>query len=313
MNKQKIKSSIQKIKIDKKRRKQILGILGILIVGLLVKELASVWPEAKLYVANADYTTLAVSTFMYMLGMFLNGVAWCVILRFLDKTILMSDCMNIHFTSAFARYIPGGIWGLVGKAVECRTRGVDKSVVYFSILIEYAYIVSTAASFILLLVPGSDINYIQVLCIGLVLIVVGLFVLSLAYKHPKVQEIWELFREMIQRMSVMQIVQVAIIYLVSWALIGGGFMLLGKAFFEMSSDESLKLVAFYPVSWVVGFLSPFPNGIGAREWCLNIFLGMSYATEITVLISCLSRVWATVGECISYAIFKVCYLIHKRR
>ncbi len=313
MNKETLKASIKKLNIDKKRRKQILGAIGILIVGLLVQELVSVWPEAKLYVANANYVTLTISTISYMLGMFLNGVAWCIILRFLDKTIPMSDCMNIHFTSAFARYIPGGIWGLVGKAVECRSRGVDKSVVYFSILIEYAYIVSTAASFILLLVPGSDINYLYVLVIGMGLAVVGVLALTLLYKHAKVREICDLFKEMIQRMTVIQILQVAIIYLVSWALIGVGFMWLGKAFFEIASDESLKLVAFYPVSWVIGFLSPFPNGIGVREWCLNIFLGMSYATEITVLISCLSRVWATVGECISYGIFKVCYLIHKRR
>lgn len=299
--------------MDKAKRKKLLMLLGIVVIGFLLKDLIEVWPEAKLYIINANYGVLILSVVLYMLGMFLNGVAWCMIVRVLDKTISMLDCMNIQFTSAFARYLPGGIWGIVGKSVACCNGGVDKSVVYFSILIEYAFIVSTAASFVLLLIPGSGISIFYIIPIIITLVVLGVVILYFLYnKVKKVHEIIELCRVMIQRMKAVDIVRITIIYLVSWALIGGGFMVLGRSFFTITAEEAVRFIACYPVSWVAGFLSPFPNGIGMREWCLNFFLGLTYAAEITILVSCLSRVWATVGDVVSYGIFKLCYIIKKR-
>ncbi len=300
--------------MDKAKRKKILMLLGLVVIGFLLKDLIEVWPEAKIYIINADRRVLAISVILYMLGMFINGVAWCTILRVLDKTISMLECMNIQFTSAFARYLPGGIWGIVGKSVVCCDKGVDKSVVLFSILIEYVFIVSTAASFVLLLLPGSGLNFMYVFFAIIILALIGLLVLKLLYKKvKKVNEIIDLCFLMIKRMKVLDVVKITIIYVVSWALIGSGFMVLGCSFFEITVNEAIKFVACYPVSWVAGFLSPFPNGIGIREWCLNFFLGLTYAAEITILVSCLSRVWATVGDVVQYGIFKVYYKIMKGR
>lgn len=301
------------MKSKKNIRKAILTAISFLIIGLLIRELVLIWPQAVEYLVHANVWRLTVSVLLYGVGFFLNGYAWCFILRLIDDRIPLIECLNIQFTTAFARYIPGGIWSMVGKAVTCHSLGVKTADVNFSILIEYAFIVATAASFVLLILYQSSLDFLLLAKIALALLLLALVVFALSYRYIKHHKLWKMMCEVVQKFSLRQLVQIAAIYIVSWFAIGMGFMVLGQSFFEISFAESVKLVGLYPVSWVVGFLSPFPNGMGVREWCIKVFMGVSYAAEFTVLISVLSRLWASVSECLLYALFKGYYLIAKHK
>ncbi len=293
-------------------KKAILTALSFLIIGLLIRELILIWPDAVVYIVGANAWLLSVSVVLYGVGFFLNGFAWCYILRQIDDRIPLLECLNIQFTTAFARYIPGGIWSMVGKAVTCRNLGVRTSDVNFSILIEYAFIASTAASFALLIIFQSSLPLLWIGAGLLGLLLLAALVFCLCYRWIKNIKLFQMLVAAVQKFSIPQLAKIAGIYLTSWCLIGFGFMVLGQAFFAIDLFESIKMIGLYPVSWVIGFLSPFPNGMGVREWCIKVFMGASYAAEVTILVSVLSRLWATVSECLMFALFKGYYLCKRQ-
>ena len=85
------------------------------------------------------------------------------------------------------------------------------------------------------------------------------------------------------------------------------------AFDQVSLEQAFYLVLSYPICWVVGFLSPSPNGLGVREGVMQFLLTGMYTDSLLVLITVTSRLWTIVGEVLSFAIFKPLYLVAKRQ
>ena len=106
--------------------------------------------------------------------------------------------------------------------------------------------------------------------------------------------------------------QVLLRYVGAWLVTGAGLIVLVSAFSEINVLQGLYLVLSYPVSWVVGFLSPSPNGMGVREWILRILLGESQAHELVLLIVVTTRIWTILGEILAFAGFKLYYLLAGR-
>ena len=102
-------------------------------------------------------------------------------------------------------------------------------------------------------------------------------------------------------------------YAAAWAVTGMGLILLVSAFSDTGFMQDIILMLSYPVSWVVGFLSPSPNGMGIREAILRILLGGSQAHELVLLIVVTSRIWTILGEIAAFAGFKLYYLLTRRK
>ena len=69
----------------------------------------------------------------------------------------------------------------------------------------------------------------------------------------------------------------------------------------------------YPISWVVGFLSPSPNGMGVREGVLRLLLGERYSYELLLLITLTTRIWTILGEVVAFAGFESYYHLRTKK
>ena len=94
---------------------------------------------------------------------------------------------------------------------------------------------------------------------------------------------------------------------------GTGLLVLVAAFSDFDLLQGICLVLSYPVSWVAGFLSPSPNGMGIREGILKILLGERQAHELVLLIVVTTRIWTILGEIAAFSGFKLYYWITGRR
>ena len=106
--------------------------------------------------------------------------------------------------------------------------------------------------------------------------------------------------------------QVLLRYVGAWLVTGVGLLLLVAAFSDFDLLQGVYLVLSYPVSWVVGFLSPSPNGMGIREGILRILLGERQAHELVLLIVVTTRIWTILGEIVAFAGFQLYYWMSGR-
>ena len=102
-------------------------------------------------------------------------------------------------------------------------------------------------------------------------------------------------------------------YVLVWLFTGAGLVVMALAFMKLDVLQAVSLVLAYPVSWVTGFLSPSPNGMGVREGILQLLLGFSYEAGPLLLIVLTTRIWTILGEVLAVGGFQLYYKISEKR
>ncbi len=305
---------------DKNIKKQIIKIvglcIGLLILWFMIREFISNWSDIKPYLSNMNIGLFSFAILIYAAAFLLTGVNWSQILWKMDRGPGKKEYLNIHMVSALTRYIPGGIWSIVGKAFLCNKKGVDKQAVTVSIILEYVFQIVSSGLFFVLFIPllvhtesgiletwGTGILTLLILFLLPFGINLGIRILSKIMKRS-IGEI---------RLSKKDIYLTLIRYTAVWLLTGFGLIVLMSAFNGVEFLQGLYLMLSYPVSWVAGFLSPSPNGMGVREGILKILLGESQAQELILLIVLTSRIWTIIGEIVAFIGFKIYYLLSGKK
>lgn len=291
-------------------------IVGLLIIWFMVKEIVDNWSAIKPYLSNMKIPLFILSIIIYAAAFLMTGYNWTYLLWKMEKGPGRREYLNAHMVSALARYIPGGIWSIVGKAYFCNQKGVSKQATTVSIILEYVFQIVSSGLFFVALIPflfqtGMQTALIYLCMAGVILILVilpncinlGIKVLSRILK----KDCGEI------RLKRGFVYQVLLRYAGAWIVTGIGLIVLVSAFSNTDFMQGIILILSYPVSWVVGFVSPSPNGMGIREAILRILLGDSQAHELVLLIVVTSRIWTILGEVVAFAGFKIYYMLTRRK
>ena len=131
----------------------LLDKIHFIILWFLVKEFISNWEDIKPYLSQLKIGWLVFAVIVYALCFMGTGFNWAYMQWQMDKSIHWVEYLNIHMTSAFARYIPGGIWNIVGKAYMCTSKGANKSAVTSSMILEYVFQIISSGFFLLFFLP----------------------------------------------------------------------------------------------------------------------------------------------------------------
>lgn len=289
----------------KKVLKCIGFILGIYIVYILLQDVIENRKILYTYFMESNKVFILLSIAVFTIAFFVNGYTWAFIIRKIKSSTNLLELLNVQFSTAFARFIPGGIWGSVGKIVVCSNIGIEKKIVGYTVFLEYMISVFTSVLFGIFFIPlltGFSIPYIVLI----IIFVLSPIIFSVFYNQI-VSFILKLIKKDIDKISleIKTMFSAISLYILSWALNGIALLLLVNAFYEISIVEAMYLIASYPVSWVIGFVSPTPNGIGVREWCISFLLGATTISSISVIVGVLARVCSTIGECIVYILIKL--------
>jgi uncharacterized membrane protein YbhN (UPF0104 family) len=245
-----------------------------------------------------DFFPLILSVLLLWTGYVLSALSWWNILYRHKIPITVKQAIVSHGQAIFAKYIPGKIWTVLGRASKVASythKGVSE-LSFISLKEQLLYLL---VGILISIVPvyilyGFSLVFLIVLLSG-----IGLF-LIVFNKTIHILLLWVVGKLMKRKpelplMSIKNGLKLSVYNLflwISWTL--------GFYFFVYSFNEnfSLDLAFVFPISVVYGVLAIImPGGVGVREGIITGYLVLSgIELEVATTISVLSRLWFVVGE-----------------
>jgi glycosyltransferase 2 family protein len=219
-------------------------VLVVVALGFCVRALTREWSRVSDALATASYGWLAVALVCAAVAMTLIGLRWRACLAAVGAEPLPGhgEVVRWYYAGELGKYLPGGVWPVLGRGELARRGGIGRSAAYASVALSLAALYGAA-----------------VLPLGLVLL------------HPRVVEsvrggISRVARRPIELRApdLATIARLLVSYLPAWVAVAGCSVAIGRALDVGGSPW--RLAAATILSWVVGFAAvPVPAGAGIRE------------------------------------------------
>jgi hypothetical protein len=239
-------------------------VAGIFVTRALIRE----WDEVRAGLEDARPLWLVFAGLLAIGGMTAIAVPWRRALHLLGADLPMADTVARYYVGEIGKYVPGGIWPVLGRGELARRGGVARVPAYTSVALSLAALY-LAAMFVAVagapaIVGGGD-------DVGRYLWVLALLPVGVALLHHSVLERGRALGEKLLRRSVDaaiprwrdSLVLVAQ-YIPAWLFIGTATWAVARG---LGQDVSwLDVAPAAVLSWIVGFvLVPVPGGVGVRE------------------------------------------------
>jgi len=317
---QRLLSSMAKRKIDlssnslvamKGKWKTLQYILVLVIFVCLGISLLKNWDDVREYKWHFQYSFLAFS-FLLLVGIsFFLAFNWGLALRLFSQNLGWRQSTKIWLLSQIAKYLPGGIWNLVGRVYWCEREGIPKIETVGSIVLETVLILLSGVIVVFSIsVLGVDIGLKGSRVLYLVAILGGLFVLLLTPStwNKGLNFALRLLGKGEMRFDFdnnrrSDVLVLLVLYILAAIISGISFYLFTLSIYPLPFAALLPIMGIHWVSFILGFISPFvPSGLGIREGMLALLLSYYLPTSAAIIISLLARIWLIIGELIGTAI-----------
>jgi hypothetical protein len=168
------------------------------------------------------------------------------------------DALRIHVLNLPARYLPGGIWHTVGRAVDYIGQGIERNQLGAFVLLENAL-----AAAITLILGGASVWHFQIAAEWRKIALLG----ALAAAIMLVLLPLLLQRSTLAMVSYAGYAKSVGIMLVFWCVAAATFVLFTHSFPEaIESTSIIEVGGAYLFSWGLGFIAFFaPQGLGIFE------------------------------------------------
>ncbi|MEM1029192.1 MAG: lysylphosphatidylglycerol synthase domain-containing protein [Myxococcota bacterium] len=250
---------------------------GLLVyVGYTVK---SQWAAAgPVPFPSVGWLAASVATLILYYAMILEN--WRSVMAALGARLARGAAFRIVFVANLAKFLPGGIWNLVGRVALCRAAGVPVAAATVSVVVELTAQVAAMAA---MAVVGWSGAVEPLLPFGrsAMLPLVGLVV---AGTHPRMVNgvlatAERLTGRSFPRMEIRYRAMLGLLvrYMGAWAVLCVAFALFGRALGGAMAvgtfEAALRHVGAISVSWLAGLLAfVVPGGLGVREVLLTKLL-----------------------------------------
>ena len=258
-------------------------VLGGLAVGFVVRTLVHEWPRVSEDLKHADLRFLGLAAVCAALGMTSIGWAWRSVMRVLGVDAPLSRVIPWYYVGELGKYVPGGIWPVLGRGELARNGGVPRSRAYASVAMSlgvlYLAAMFVAAAFLPFGLSGG--TGFSPWMLALLALPVGVVVLH----HEVLGRLVDLVGRVsgraidlpipVWRDSLLLVAR----YVPTCLFIGTATWAVGRA---TTTDISYPRVMFATIlSWVVGFLAvPVPSGAGIREAVLYATSGLTKSQSV---------------------------------
>ena len=288
------------------RLSTVAGVVVAVLGGVFVaRRLAVGWTEYKDLIVDARWGWLLIALPLAAVGMTSVGMVWRRIIIALGGDVSRREIFVWYQLGQMAKYLPGGVWPLMGRGEMATRGGTKRSLAYNSVALSMgsAYLCATLVSAALLpLVILTDDDLGGGLWV-FVLIPIGLLGL-----HPAVLgRVFGLAERVLGGGGEHQVppwtesVKLVLRHTVSWLCIG-----VSTWFVALTFDPHAPLihVVFAGVlSWVTGFIVVFvPGGLGVREAAFTAAAGGALSPEIAATVAVVSRLVFMSGDALGAAV-----------
>lgn len=276
---------------------------ALLWMGDLVRQ---AWPTLVETCTRLSLPWMVVAMIACLAGTALQGENFHLLVRDLGGASLSrSRTYALQFIAHLVRHMPGRFWGIAYQIA--RTRGEISA---SALLIVHTVLAAAAAYFtgwcaLTILAFGKSVS------LGLVAAVGGALLLLLSVPLARAAarigdrlptlpgrfgRVQLQLVDAIARMPVGAALHFHLIVLVGWLLYLGAWALFGEAYPGLDAGQGLRIVAYYSLAWIVGFLAVFtPSGLGVRE---VVFLGLAseFPADVLATTAILGRVWLLLND-----------------
>lgn len=263
-------------------------VIGVAACAFVVNELASEWSRVRESLLDASPAWIAVGLVLCALGMTCVAWAWTDVFTILGARVDRGRTIAWYYVGELGKYVPGGVWPVLGRGELARRGGVPGPVAY----------ASTALSLVTLYLSGMLVAVALLPFAlggqgpGAAALVLVLLPLGLGALHPRVlTPALDLVRRLTKRPLAVEIppwrdsVVAVVRYAPAWVFNAAGTVAVAHA--VAPDDGSVARIAFATVlSWVAGLLAvPVPAGAGVRETVFIAASGLPSELGATVAVA----------------------------
>lgn len=264
------------------------AVIGIAGVAFVVRTLVTRREEVGDALSGAEPAPLLLSLLLGLAAMGSIGWIWAGMLRDRGHHAPGRRAMSWYFVGQLGKYVPGGIWPIVGRAELAVRGGVERGAAYratgLSLVTTYSAAVVAVAAGSLLSWDRPVVGAGAVLCLVAAGVVLGSAGVS--------ARVSALATRVTGRGLVLprraDFVRLTALHVPAWVLMSLSTSVTASAFGARISVTEMLFVA--SASWLVGFLVPgVPGGIGVRESVFTALAGPLVGTPVAVSLALVSR------------------------
>ena len=242
-----------------------IGLAGLVFVTF---EITRSWTAVAEAASRANHAGVIAGLALGCVGMVVLALGWRKSLDLLGARIPALDALYRYFVGELGKYVPGGVWSVLGRSEMARKAGTSGVTSYVGTILSLstAYLAAVAVGSLALIGGGASGAR------NVWLPAVGLLPIGLVALHPRILEPALSFLKRLSRLDIeLQVpswgesVGLVIRQLPAWLAIGAATWIIAFSLDEPSPGLTDILFAT-TVSWIAGLLAlPVPGGIGVRE------------------------------------------------
>jgi uncharacterized membrane protein YbhN (UPF0104 family) len=268
----------------------LLGIaIGIAGVAFVVKTLVSKWDEVSNAFSQVDAINLVLSLLLGLAAMTSIGWIWVTMIVARSHNVRHRNAMSWYFTGQLGKYVPGGIWPIVGRAELAVRNGIPRLDAYASTGLS---LVTTYAAAVVTIGIGAAATTGHRMIAAL--IAIGLVAAYAAFSQPSLRAIIIRIASRISPSASSltdpkRLARLTVVHVPAWILMSLSTSVTATAFGAKISIADMLFIT--STSWLAGFVVVgVPGGIGVREAVFTSLAGGIIGTPLAVSLALMSRV-----------------------
>jgi hypothetical protein len=272
------------------RFSSLLGVtIGIAGVAFVAKTLVSKWDEVSNAFSQVDAINLVLSLLLGLAAMTSIGWIWVTMIVARSHNVRHRNAMSWYFTGQLGKYVPGGIWPIVGRAELAVRNGIPRLDAYASTGL--SLVTTYAAAVVAIAIGAASTSGHRLVA---VLIALGLVTAYIAFSQPSLRAVIIRIASRISSSTSSltdpkRVVRLTVLHVPAWILMSLSTSVTATAFGAHMGIADMLFIT--TTSWLAGFVVVgVPGGIGVREAVFTSLAGGIIGTPMAVSLALMSRV-----------------------
>lgn len=279
-------------------------IIGLAGMAFLLRTMWTHRDEMKDSFSHLTWSSLVGAVFFAFMSMSYLGWMWGRLLLRRGYKVPRAQLVSWYYTGQLGKYVPGGVWAVVGRAEMAVRGGVPRADAYSVTGLSMFTTYSAAA---LCAALGSLLSWERPI-IGAALLLALVFGLSVYAIAPLRQRLMGLLRKVTSGTNELtapkDMLALTIVQVPAWIMISLSTTITAHAF--GAEVGVLHMFFVSSLSWLIGFLViGAPGGLGVRESIFTGLLSASIGTSTALSLAVASRMIFVSVDFLGALIFNV--------